>query len=393
MAELPSSAIRAASRPGLPGPGPGVLRGRAEDAALGPEPPRAAGRLSPRRRPSPSVRDRDQVERGFRRLSIDHRAVLVLRHYLDLSPDEIAESSASRPGTIRSRLFYAMKALRAALEADERPIRREARPMTGEQTPIARSGRVSRTTSTSSRIASSTRSSPSLPVTRQEAAAPRLALPIRTDPCSPPWRPCSWPPWPSAGVPGSARRRGCASNPSASGAGIAGAQSHHPRRPPQPHACRPAHRRSGLRNGAAGLPDDRRPLLQSTPCPTRRARRCRRTWSAAMYNSNPLRDPGTAGARPDAPRRRRPALRGPVRRHRARASRSCGRPNYPKHVRTRPSGEPRASSTATSPSGSRSSPSTRSARARRRPTRSRTTAGRSRASTSLACSFRGFIRH
>jgi len=31
-----------------------------------------------------SVVDRDQLERGFRRLSIDHRAVVVLHHYLDL---------------------------------------------------------------------------------------------------------------------------------------------------------------------------------------------------------------------------------------------------------------------------------------------------------------------
>src|SRR3954447_11252838 len=31
-----------------------------------------------------SVVDRDELERGFRRLSIDHRAVVVLHHYLDL---------------------------------------------------------------------------------------------------------------------------------------------------------------------------------------------------------------------------------------------------------------------------------------------------------------------
>ena len=32
-----------------------------------------------------SVHDRDQLERGFRQLSIDHRAVVVLHHYLELS--------------------------------------------------------------------------------------------------------------------------------------------------------------------------------------------------------------------------------------------------------------------------------------------------------------------
>ena len=73
-----------------------------------------------------SVWDRDQVERGFRRLSIEHRAVLVLRYYLDQTPEEIAETLGIPPGTIRSRLFYAMKALRAALEADERAYVGEA---------------------------------------------------------------------------------------------------------------------------------------------------------------------------------------------------------------------------------------------------------------------------
>ena len=43
-----------------------------------------------------SVVDRDQLERGFRRLSIDHRAVVVLHHYLDLPLDEVAED-ARRP--------------------------------------------------------------------------------------------------------------------------------------------------------------------------------------------------------------------------------------------------------------------------------------------------------
>src|SRR5688572_8335444 len=31
-----------------------------------------------------AVADRDQLERGFRRLSIDHRAVVVMHHYLDM---------------------------------------------------------------------------------------------------------------------------------------------------------------------------------------------------------------------------------------------------------------------------------------------------------------------
>jgi RNA polymerase sigma-70 factor (ECF subfamily) len=72
------------------------------------------------------VVDRDQLERGFRRLSIEHRAVVVLHHYLDLTVDEIAETLGIPAGTVRSRLFHAMRGLRAALDADARPIRREA---------------------------------------------------------------------------------------------------------------------------------------------------------------------------------------------------------------------------------------------------------------------------
>jgi len=73
-----------------------------------------------------SIWDRDQLERGFRRLSIDQRAAVVLHYYLDQTPDEIAETLGVPAGTIRSRLFYAVRALRAAIEADERPGVREA---------------------------------------------------------------------------------------------------------------------------------------------------------------------------------------------------------------------------------------------------------------------------
>jgi RNA polymerase sigma-70 factor, ECF subfamily len=67
------------------------------------------------------VIDRDQLERGFRRLSVEHRAVVVLHHYLDLSLDDVAHALGVPPGTARSRLHHAMRALRAALDADARP--------------------------------------------------------------------------------------------------------------------------------------------------------------------------------------------------------------------------------------------------------------------------------
>ena len=54
--------------------------------------PMAADRLS-------AVVDRDQLERGFRRLSLDHRTVIVLRYFLDLPIDEVAETLGIQPST------------------------------------------------------------------------------------------------------------------------------------------------------------------------------------------------------------------------------------------------------------------------------------------------------
>jgi RNA polymerase sigma-70 factor (ECF subfamily) len=69
-----------------------------------------------------SVADRDQLERGFRRLPPEQRSLLVLRHYLGLTPTEIAAFLGIPEGTARSRLHYAHRAMRAALEAAERSI-------------------------------------------------------------------------------------------------------------------------------------------------------------------------------------------------------------------------------------------------------------------------------
>jgi RNA polymerase sigma-70 factor (ECF subfamily) len=67
-----------------------------------------------------SVGDRDQLERGFRRLPPEQRALLVLRHYSGMEPTEIAELLGIPAGTARSRLHHAHRAMRAALEADAR---------------------------------------------------------------------------------------------------------------------------------------------------------------------------------------------------------------------------------------------------------------------------------
>ncbi|HEY8637582.1 MAG TPA: RNA polymerase sigma factor [Candidatus Limnocylindrales bacterium] len=63
---------------------------------------------------------RDQLDRAFRRLPTEQRAVLVLHHYLDMSDGEAADVLDIPLGTFKSRLNRANQALRAAVEADDR---------------------------------------------------------------------------------------------------------------------------------------------------------------------------------------------------------------------------------------------------------------------------------
>jgi RNA polymerase sigma-70 factor (ECF subfamily) len=76
---------------------------------------------------SDAVADRDELERAFRRLSIDQRAVFVLHHYLGLPLVEVAELLEIPAGTARSRLHYAIAGLRDALTAEPEPIVQEGR--------------------------------------------------------------------------------------------------------------------------------------------------------------------------------------------------------------------------------------------------------------------------
>ena len=61
-----------------------------------------------------------ELERGFRRLEPDHRAVIVLHFYAGLPLTEVADILAVPVGTAKSRLHRAIQAMRAALEADAR---------------------------------------------------------------------------------------------------------------------------------------------------------------------------------------------------------------------------------------------------------------------------------
>jgi RNA polymerase sigma-70 factor, ECF subfamily len=76
--------------------------------------------ISPDREPVASdvyrtVADRDQLERGFRHLSVDQRSVIVLHHLLDMTLDKVAETLDIPLGTAHSRLSRAMQALRSAM--------------------------------------------------------------------------------------------------------------------------------------------------------------------------------------------------------------------------------------------------------------------------------------
>ena len=66
--------------------------------------------------------DRDELERGLRRLTEAQRGVLVLTFYADLSVSELAAALDIPLGTAKSRLHYAIEALRAALAADARSV-------------------------------------------------------------------------------------------------------------------------------------------------------------------------------------------------------------------------------------------------------------------------------
>ena len=67
------------------------------------------------------VDDRDWLDRAFRSLSIPHRVVVVLHHHSGIPLIEIAQMLGVPEGTVRSRLHYALGAMRAALIADSPP--------------------------------------------------------------------------------------------------------------------------------------------------------------------------------------------------------------------------------------------------------------------------------
>ena len=74
-----------------------------------------------------SVDDRDTLDRAFRRLSVEQRAVFVLHHHQGLPLVEIAETLGIPAGTARSRLHHATRVLRGAIDADTRTVAPQGR--------------------------------------------------------------------------------------------------------------------------------------------------------------------------------------------------------------------------------------------------------------------------
>lgn len=72
--------------------------------------------------------DRDELDRALGALRVDHRAVVVLKHFAGLSNVEIAEALGVPEGTVRSRLHYAMSSLRATLDAGGRLAAAQGEP-------------------------------------------------------------------------------------------------------------------------------------------------------------------------------------------------------------------------------------------------------------------------
>lgn len=65
-----------------------------------------------------SVDDRDALERAFRRLSPEHRAVFVMHHYAGLPLAAIADITGVPLGTVKSRLHNSIRNLRAVLRSE-----------------------------------------------------------------------------------------------------------------------------------------------------------------------------------------------------------------------------------------------------------------------------------
>jgi len=67
-----------------------------------------------------TIEDRDQIDRAFRRLTVEQRTVLVFHHYVGLPLPEVADRLGIPLGTAKSRLHRALGLIRAELSRTDR---------------------------------------------------------------------------------------------------------------------------------------------------------------------------------------------------------------------------------------------------------------------------------
>jgi RNA polymerase sigma-70 factor (ECF subfamily) len=65
---------------------------------------------------SETTSSRDELSRALASLDPDHRIVVILRFWADLTVEDIAQRVGVAEGTVKSRLHHSMRLLRAALE-------------------------------------------------------------------------------------------------------------------------------------------------------------------------------------------------------------------------------------------------------------------------------------
>jgi len=68
--------------------------------------------------PAEAFGRRQAMATALRALRPEYLEVVVLRFYLDLTIDQIAERTGARAGTVKSRLHYALRELRGTLDHD-----------------------------------------------------------------------------------------------------------------------------------------------------------------------------------------------------------------------------------------------------------------------------------
>jgi RNA polymerase sigma-70 factor (ECF subfamily) len=72
-----------------------------------------------------AIAGQQALGQAIRNLSADHREVVVLRFYADLTVDQIADRTGVGSGTVKSRLHYALRHLRDALRSGDEEVRDE----------------------------------------------------------------------------------------------------------------------------------------------------------------------------------------------------------------------------------------------------------------------------